>query len=67
MQRKLSGIIRVNFDATASDYIFCIRQILEKKCDYNKAVHHLFIDFKKPVIQLEGRSCITFSLSLVSP
>jgi hypothetical protein len=26
---------------------FCIRQILEKKCEYNKTVHQLFIDFKK--------------------
>jgi hypothetical protein len=30
-----------------ADYIFCIRQILEKKWEYNGAVHHLFIDFKK--------------------
>ena len=28
-------------------YIFCIRQILEKKWEYNEAVHQLFIDFKK--------------------
>ena len=27
--------------------IFCIRQILEKKWEYNEAVHRLFIDFKK--------------------
>ena len=29
------------------DHIFCIRQILEKKWEYNEAVHQLFIDFKK--------------------
>jgi hypothetical protein len=29
------------------DHIFSIRQILEKKWEYNKAVHQLFIDFKK--------------------
>ena len=29
------------------DHIFCVRQILEKKCEYNGAVHQLFIDFKK--------------------
>ena len=29
------------------DHIFCIRQILEKKWEYNEEVHHLFIDFKK--------------------
>jgi hypothetical protein len=27
--------------------IFCIRQILEKKWEYNEAVRQLFIDFKK--------------------
>ena len=29
------------------DHIFCIRQILEKKCEYNEPVHQLFIDFKR--------------------
>ena len=52
---------------STADHILCIRQIREKKCDYSKAVHQLFIDLKKTVIQLEGRSCITFSLCLVSP
>jgi len=28
-------------------HIFCIHQILEKKWEYNEAVHQLFIDFKK--------------------
>jgi hypothetical protein len=27
--------------------IFCIRQILEKKWEYNETVHKVFIDFKK--------------------
>jgi hypothetical protein len=31
----------------AIDQIFCIRQILEKKWEYNEIVHQLFIDFKK--------------------
>jgi hypothetical protein len=30
-----------------TDQIFCIRQILEKKWEYNERVHHLFVDFKK--------------------
>jgi len=30
-----------------TDHIFCIRQTLEKKWEYNEAVHQLFIDFKK--------------------
>jgi len=46
--------------------IMCIRQILEKKWEYNEEVHQLFIDFKKLMIQLGGRSYIRFSLSLVS-
>jgi len=29
------------------DHIYCIRQILEKKWEYNEDVHKLFIDFKK--------------------
>jgi len=32
---------------SAVDHIFCIRQILEKKWEYNDEVHQLFIDFKK--------------------
>ena len=34
-------------DRTTTDHIFCIRQILEKKLEYNEAMHQLFIDFKK--------------------
>ena len=30
-----------------TDHIFSICQILEKKLEYNKAVHQLFIEFKK--------------------
>jgi hypothetical protein len=32
---------------SATDQIFYIRQILEKKWEYNVTVHQLFIDFKK--------------------
>ena len=32
---------------STSDHIFCIRQILEKKWEYNEAVYQLFIDFEK--------------------
>jgi hypothetical protein len=32
---------------STADQIFCIRQILEKKWEYNGTVHQLFIDFKK--------------------
>ena len=29
------------------DQIFCIRQIMEKKWEYDGIIHQLFIDFKK--------------------
>jgi hypothetical protein len=32
---------------STTDRILCIGQILEKKWEYNEAVHQLFIDFKK--------------------
>ena len=32
---------------STTDHMFCFRQILEKKWEYNEAVYHLFIDFKK--------------------
>ena len=32
---------------STTDHLFCIRQMLEKKWEYNEAVHQLFIDFKK--------------------
>jgi hypothetical protein len=32
---------------STSDHIFCIYEIVEKKWEYNEAVHQLFIDFKK--------------------
>jgi len=32
---------------STTDHIFCIRQILEKKWEYNEVVHQLFIDFKE--------------------
>jgi hypothetical protein len=31
---------------STTDHIFCIRQILEKKWEYNEAVHQLFIELK---------------------
>ena len=32
---------------STTDHTFCIHQILEKKWEYNQAVHQLFTDFKK--------------------
>jgi hypothetical protein len=36
------------------DQIFCIRQILEKKWEYNGTVHQLFVDFKKAYDSVNG-------------
>jgi hypothetical protein len=49
MQRKLLGEHQCGFrrDRSTTDHIFCIRQILQKKWEYNEAVHQLFTDFKK--------------------
>jgi len=38
---------RSNRSRSTTDHLFCIRQILEKKWEYNEAVHQLCIDFKK--------------------
>jgi len=37
----------VQRNKSTTDHIFCIRQVLEKKWEYNEAVHQLFIDLKK--------------------
>ena len=34
-------------NTSTTDHMFCIRLILEKKWEYNEAVHRLFIDLKK--------------------
>ena len=49
MQRKLLGIINVDFDATDQLLIiYCAFVIyFRKKWEFNEAVHQLFIDFMK--------------------
>ena len=37
----------VRCNRSTTDHMFCIRQILEKKWEYNEAVQELFIDFEK--------------------
>jgi len=55
MQRKLLEIINVDFDEKVNyDNMFCIRQILDKKCKYNEALHQLFIEFKKAYDSVRG-------------
>jgi hypothetical protein len=38
-------------NTSTTDQIFCIRQILEKKWEYNETVHQLFMDLNKAKIQ----------------
>ena len=38
---------RLNRSTTDHIRVFCIRQIIEKKLEYNEAVHQIFTDFKK--------------------
>ena len=47
MQKLLGSSSGFHHKRSTADHIFCIRQILEKKWEYNEAVHHLLIDFKK--------------------
>ena len=51
------------------DQIFCIRQILEKKWEYDGAIHQLFIDFKKEYdwVKREVLSLSILMLSIASP
>jgi len=46
---EVTGDLKCGFQCNRSaiDQVFFIRQILEKKWEYNEAVHQLFIDFKK--------------------
>ena len=49
MQRKLLGIISVDFGSTDQllTIYYAFVKYLRKKWEYNEAVHQLFIDFKK--------------------
>jgi hypothetical protein len=47
--------------------ILYIRQILEKKWEYNDTVHQLFIDFKKAYDSVRCKYYTVFSFSLEYP
>ena len=47
--------------------ISCIHQILEKKWEYNKAVHQLFIDFKKACDSVRREVLYIILIEMVSP
>ena len=53
IQRKLLCIIAVDFNATGKlliIYFAFIKYLIKKKLEYNEALHQLFIDFKKALI-----------------
>jgi hypothetical protein len=50
---------------SSSDHIFCIRQILERKWEYNETVHQLFIEFKKAYDSVTGEVWGTHETSQV--
>jgi hypothetical protein len=52
---------------STTDHIFCIRQILEKKWEYNEVVHQLFIDFKKAYDSVRREVLHNILIELVSP
>jgi hypothetical protein len=65
-----TGNISVEHDVTGKLLIIysAFIKYLKKEWEYNKAMHQLFIDLKKPTFQLGGRFGTIFSLlSLVSP
>jgi hypothetical protein len=52
-------------DRSTMVQIFYIRQVLEKKWEYNRMVHHLFIDLKKAYYLVKGKFFTIFCLNLV--
>jgi hypothetical protein len=69
MQRKLFGIINVDFDATGQLLIiyFAFVKYLKKNGNKMKRCISSLETSRKLMIHLGGRSDIIFSLSLVSP
>jgi len=54
---EVTGDHQCGFRSNRSNtvYIFCIRQILEKKWEYNEVVHQLFIDFKEAYVSVRRK------------
>ena len=69
MQRKLLGIINVDFDATDKQFIIYSASVKYLRKNGNKMKQFIcfLYNSRKLMIQLGGRYCIIFSLSLVSP
>ena len=52
---------------STTDHLFCIRQMLEKKWEYNEAVHQLFIHFKKAYDSVRREVLHNILMELGSP
>jgi len=69
VQRKLLGIIGVDFDVTGQlliKYSAFIKH-LRRKWEYNEAVNQLFIDLKNTCVSAGMEVLYNISPSLVSP
>jgi len=69
MQRKLLGIISVDFDTKVQLLIiyFAFVKYLRYKLEYNEAVHQLFIDFKHVCIAVTREVFYNIPIELVIP
>jgi hypothetical protein len=52
---------------STTGHLLCIRQILEKKWEYNESVHQLFIDFKKAYDLVRREVSYIIQIEVVSP
>ena len=52
---------------STTDYMFCIRHILEKKWEYSEAVHRPFIDFKKAYDSVRREALYNFLIEIGIP
>jgi len=66
---EITGDLQSGFRHNRStiDHIFCIRQILEEKWEYEKAVHQLFIDFKKAYDSVRREVLYNILIEFFSP
>jgi hypothetical protein len=66
---EIIGVHQCGFrrNRSTTDHIFSIRQILEKKWEYNEAVHQLFIDLNKAYDSVRRDVLYNILIELVSP
>jgi len=55
------------WNRSATDHIFSICQILEKKWEYSEAVHQLFVDFKKAYDSVRREVLYNILIESLSP